>query len=480
MSKIRIGGNKKHSISPYLYMQFMEPLGTADTSVDAAWDFTEEDWYPCVIDKVKELAPTMIRFGGCFASYYHWKEAIGSQSERVPMLNHCWGGKYFNQVGTHEFIDFCERVGSKPLMVVNMESEGLRFWQYPKNDTVRLGTAFEAAEWVAYCNEPENPLRLEKGREKPYGIRYWQIGNETSYRPMGNVGFTAEQCYDATERFAEKMRKADPSITLIGWGDSAPDDDKWCEKMSRCDGIDMLAFHHHHGDFKPNSPIYGLNYRKDFPKAYDALIRSCETLNAHIEKMRTQCGKKRLAMTEGHFILPGRNRNELLSTWAAGVAYARWHNVIMRHSDVLDIATMADFLGNVWQCNAIIVPTPMRENSKCYLQPVGEVMRLFSKHQGRHALDISYDGNVDAVASVTDNTIYIHVANVSMRESEAFTVDLNGKEIQKATMYCISADPETEISPTSIGCFEERVTANESGVFTLPRASVAAIEIILK
>ena len=477
MSKIRIGGNKKHSISPYLYMQFMEPLGTADTSVDAAWDFTEEDWYPCVIDTVRHLAPTMVRFGGCFASYYHWKEAIGPQGERIPMRNHCWGGKYFNQVGTHEFVDFCERVGSEPLMVVNMESEGLKAWQYPKNDTVRLGTDKEAAEWVAYCNDEFNALRVEKGRKKPYNIKYWQIGNETSYRPMGNVGFTAEQCYEATSRFAEKMRNADPTVKLIGWGDAAPDDDKWCERMSRCEGIDMLAFHHHHGDFSPESPIYGLNYRKDFSAAYDALMHSHETLESHIQRMREQCGSKRLAMTEGHFILPGRNRNELLSSWAVGIAYAKWHNLIMRNSDILDIATMADFLGNVWQCNAVMVPTPMRNNSRCYLQPVGEVMRLFGKHRGKNFLDISSDGDLDAVASVTDDTVFVHIANTSLSHSETLSFDIEGKEIASATMYCISADPKTEIAQTNIGCFEERVTASENGVLTLPASSVAAIEI---
>ena len=298
MSKIKLGALPRHSISPYLYMQFMEPLGVADTSVDAAWDFIENDWYPCVTDKVKELSPTMIRFGGCFASYYHWKEAIGKQSERIPMNNHCWGGKYFNQVGTHEFIDLCERVGSEPLMVVNMESEGLKFWQYPKNDTVRLGTDEEAAEWVAYCNRENHPLRLEKGRQKPYNIKYWQIGNETSYRPIGNVGFNAEECLEATQRFADKMKKADPTVTLIGWGDEAVDDKEWCYKMSRCEGIEMLAFHHHHGEYTDSSPIYGLNYRKDFSAAYEALMRSHETLTAHISRMREQCGSKRLAMTE--------------------------------------------------------------------------------------------------------------------------------------------------------------------------------------
>ena len=185
-------------------------------------------------------------------------------------------------------------------------------------------------------------------------------------------------------------------------------------------------------------------------------------------------------MTEGHFALPGRNRNELLSTWAVGVAYAKWHNVMMRNSDVLDIATMADFLGNVWQCNAVMVPTPMREESRCYLQPVGEVMRLFAAHHGKKAIDVSYTGNVDAVASRTDKKVFVHLANASLTDAEMITLDFGAVEIECAKMFCIATDPQTEITPMNVGCFAETETVIENGRVMLPRASVAAVEITLK
>ncbi len=41
-------------LSPYLYMQFMEPLGVTDTSVDAAWDFRAGDWREDVIEISQE------------------------------------------------------------------------------------------------------------------------------------------------------------------------------------------------------------------------------------------------------------------------------------------------------------------------------------------------------------------------------------------------------------------------------------------
>ena len=59
----------KFSLSPYLYMQFMEPLGTTDGSVEAAWNFLRDEWREDLIEVTKELAPTLIRWGGCYSSY---------------------------------------------------------------------------------------------------------------------------------------------------------------------------------------------------------------------------------------------------------------------------------------------------------------------------------------------------------------------------------------------------------------------------
>ena len=69
MINLTINTKEKHHISPYLHMQFMEPLGMFDGSMDAGWDFWNNRWKPFLIDKVRQLNPKMVRFGGCFASY---------------------------------------------------------------------------------------------------------------------------------------------------------------------------------------------------------------------------------------------------------------------------------------------------------------------------------------------------------------------------------------------------------------------------
>ncbi|MBQ7293573.1 MAG: hypothetical protein IJW79_07530 [Clostridia bacterium] len=485
MVTLKVNPKEKHEISPYLYMQFMEPLGVCDSSVDAAWDYAEEKWHQSIIDKVNELAPTMVRWGGCLASYYHWKEAIGKFEDRKPMVNYLWGGLYSNHVGTHEIIDFCRKVNAEPFLVVNMESDGRMHWAYPKEGINRFGTADEAAEWVDYCNNPDNKLRIANGIKAPYNVKYWQIGNETSYCP---TGYGSDECVDATKRFAQAMRKVAPSLKLVGWGDKSKTDDTWCKKMSEVEEIDMIAFHHHFGSGLPNSPLRATDYRNDWENTWTHLMNSYKSMEETIARMRADCGNKRLAMTEGHFAIPGRNRNEVLSSWGAGVAYARCHNVIMRNSDVLDIATMADFFGTTWQVNALLIPNNICQNPSSpdlhpkapYLQPVGAIMSLFGHHQGKYGLNVSYNGAIDAVASKTDNRIFLHIANTDMNASQTLKLDICDKNITSAEMYCIAAKADTEITMDNANCFDVQKSSIEGNTVILPPAAVAAIEITLE
>src|SRR5215467_5565346 len=64
-------------ISPLLYMQFMEPLGTTDSAVEASWDYNADDWRGDFVAITRDLAPGAIRFGGLFSRYYRWREGVG-------------------------------------------------------------------------------------------------------------------------------------------------------------------------------------------------------------------------------------------------------------------------------------------------------------------------------------------------------------------------------------------------------------------
>lgn len=474
--EVNISTQRKHTISPYLFMQFLEPLGTTDSSIDAGWDYLNECWQPKLIDKVCELKPTMIRFGGCFASYYHWEEGVGPRDKRVPMLNLCWDGIYSNQVGTDEIVSLCRKVNAEPLFVVNMESDGRMKWAYPKDGVNRLGTADEAARWVDYCNNPDNPLRLSHGIKEPYNIRYWQIGNETSYDKMG---FKSDEAAAKTLEFAKAMRKADPSIKLIAWGDS-----RWaplmCETLG--DEVEHVSFHCHFNSGLPDSPLYGTEYRLDPENTWRHLMNAHRLLADKIDSMRQSVApyKQRLAMTEGHFNLPGRNRCEVLSSWGAGASYARCLNTIERAADILDIATMADFFGSRWQVNAIMLPTPSRyENA--YLQPVGEVMKLFRHHIGLHAIDVNASDGIDITASISEdnNTVYLHIVNTDRITPKKLDLRVDGLPVRSITAYEIAADPTEEITSLTPGVFKPQEYSINGDIYTLPPAAVTALEIKL-
>ena len=246
--------------------------------------------------------------------------------------------------------------------------------------------------------------------------------------------------------------------------------------MSTLDDIDLIAFHHHFDSGLPECPFPGNQYRLDFENTWHHFMHAYKSMEDKIAEMRAECGGKRLAMTEGHFSFKGKNRGNTLSTWAAGVAYARCHNVIMRNSDILDIATLADFCGNIWSSNALMIPTPIH-SGECYLMPVGAVMALFGRHQGQYAVDIGDIGSLDITASRTGDKFFLHIANPDMHTSQTLKLAVEGKKIKSAVMHYIDADPTEEVGLINPHCFDPKEMRLDGETVTIPAAAVAAIEI---
>ena len=473
---LTVNPQPRFPLSPYLYMQFMEPLGTTDGSVAAAWDFEQDRWRPDVVAVTKELAPSLMRWGGCLASYYRWKEGVGPRNQRRPMLNLHWGGIETNQVGTHEFVDFCRQVGAEPFFCVNFESDGRKQWMVsPKGDTRTAGPE-EAAEWVDYCNNPVNKLRQAHGVKDPYRLRLWQIGNETSY---SREGYDLETAAQRTVAFAWAMRQVDPTIELIGWGDSG-----WAGRMIEIAGghLQYLAFHHM---FNPDrdikdSPLRGIEYRRDPDRTWAHLMNACKVHDARIRQVceETANSGTPLALTECHFDLPGRNRCEVLSTWAAGVANARLLNVHERHGDRLKIATLADFCGTRWQVNAIMIPVP---KGQAFMMPVARVMSLYRKHVGRQAVTVTGAPDaLDVTASRTDDRIFLHVVNTDRTRPVAAELRVDGRTLASGDVFTLAADPEFEVmDPCTEVLSPLRKDLPKSGHWTFPPASVSAVELAL-
>lgn len=470
---LTIDPSPRFQLSPYLYMQFMEPLGTTDSSIEAGWDFQRGCWREDLVEAARDLRPALIRWpGGCLTSYCRWKEAVGPRSRRRPMVNLCWGGVETNQVGTHEFIDFCRRTGADPLIAVNFESDGRKHWARPLCGGVRSAGPGEAAQWVDYCNNPANKARRENGSPEPFNVRLWQIGNETSYDPNG---YDADTTARRTLAFARAMRRADPGISLIAWGDGPG----WPTRVLDTCGseIDYIAFHCH---FDPGEFIARGGHREDPAKAWDILVNVHSGPEAKVRQMREEMRgyDSHLAITEGHFTIRARNRGEIMSSWAVGVADARIFHVYERNGDIVKIATLADFCGNRWMVNALMIPTPAG-GSRTYLMPVARVMQLYRAHTGSAGLDVIKAPNaLDVTASRTADRIFLHVVNTSMTAPCAAAVGLSGLRIASGRVFEIAADPFSEVTEFEPDFLAPREHAlPDDGVWTFPPASVSALEL---
>jgi len=121
-----------------------------------------------VLEALKNLNVPTIRWpGGCFADEYHWKDGIGPQNSRPSMINTNWGSTLEdNSFGTHEFMRLCELLGAEPYICGNLGS----------------GSPQEMMEWVEYMtsdgSSPMANLRRANGRDKPWKVKFFSIGNE--------------------------------------------------------------------------------------------------------------------------------------------------------------------------------------------------------------------------------------------------------------------------------------------------------------
>ena len=467
-------------ISPHLYMQFMEPLGVTDSSVEAAWDYEKDDWRKDFIDTTKDLAPGMMRFGGLLSRYYKWREGVGPADKRPPYRNYVWGGKETHRVGTHEFVDFCRRVGSEPLYCVNFLGDGEKRYLATREGN-RTGDAREAADWVSYANDPSHAERRANGAAAPFGIKHWQLGNETSY---GNSCFKKDESIATTIDFARAMRQRDPSLKLIGWGDSG-----WAGDLVDRAGehIDMVAVH-----MMGQSPIgrdtvlRGTRYQAEPERAWNELMEMVGTrietkllgLEEALAKHRSKHG---IAITEGHLSLQPHNSNSILTEWLTGVYHARVCNLYQRHGATVKIATAADFNGNRWTVNAVIHQVP---SGVTYLHPVGAVMRLFKRHNGTHGVAVkSAPADLDIAASRSGRRVFLHVANRNFSGATEASFAVDGFSVASGRVMEISPEnPRQEAGPINPDVFNPVEKPLPVGIasWRFPARSVSVVELDLR
>lgn len=188
-----------------------------------------------VIDAVRKLNVPIVRYpGGNFVSQYKWEDGIGPKDQRPTRLDLAWQTIETNQFGLHEFMDWAEKVGTQANMAVNLGTRGI----------------MAAANLVEYCNFPGgtywSDLRKQNGREKPFGIKTWCLGNEMD-GPWEIGQKTAYEYGHLANETAKAMRRVDPSLELVACGSSSMDNPTFGDwertVLDQCyDNVDLDQF----------------------------------------------------------------------------------------------------------------------------------------------------------------------------------------------------------------------------------------------
>ena len=293
-----------------------------------------------VFEHICGLEPPIIRYpGGCFADCYHFEDGIGDIDTRPYRRNRHWGGFTDNSFGTDEFVSFCRKIGCEPMICVNFGS----------------GTPEEAADWVEYCNgAPDTPfgrLRAENGHPEPYGIRYWDIGNEI----FGDweIGHSSAEDYaDRYLEFYHAMKAKDESIVfMVCGGDGDDRSQEWNETLRRKIGASMDALCLHMYALK------SMNREKhDNRDVYYAVTGSVkkyeEILRESYQLMNEKSEKKILtAVTEYNLGTIVDSYRE--QTLEAAVFNAGMLNMFMRNSEKILMCNYSDLV-NGWPGGCIV------------------------------------------------------------------------------------------------------------------------------
>ena len=451
MEKYLINPNQKISkINKDIYGHFAEHLGRCiydGIYVGENSKIPNVNGMRCdVVNALKEMGIPVLRWpGGCFADEYHWKDGIGPKELRKKMVNTHWGGVVEdNSFGTHEFFELCEQLGCDAYI----------------NGNVGSGTVEEMNEWVEYMTydgvSPMAELRRENGREKPWNIKYFGVGNES----WGCGGHMDPEYYGCLfKRYNTYVRDYDKDkhILRIACGPNS-DDYHWTKEVMdkvkhQADGISLHYYTLPNGDWsnKGSSTIFNRNdYYRTIVKAYK-MEELISTHLAMMDSVNPQRWVKFIIDEWGTWydVEPGTNPGFLYqhNTMRDAMVAALTLNIFNKHADRIMMANIAQTV-NVLQ--AVI----LTEADKMVLTPTYHVFKMYKDHQDNTLLG-SYltTENIESEdikrtcpqliesASINNNgVIYSTIANVSATKKSKIKCQIADTKVKSIKAEIITGD----------------------------------------
>jgi alpha-L-arabinofuranosidase len=437
-----------------------------------------------VLAAPKQLNVPVLRWpGGCFADEYHWRDGIGPREKRPSMFNSHWGGVVENNhFGTHEFLDLCEMLGIEPYISLNVGS----------------GTVQEAMEWVEYINSPASSpmanLRRANGREQPWKVKFFGIGNE-SWGCGGNM--TPEFYADNYRRYNTFVKNyTDQKLYRIACGSSGRDLN-WTEVLMKNAGRQMNGLSLHWYTLptgKWNAKGSATQFAEN--EWFSTLRNSLEMdklVTQHSAIMEKYDPEKKVGLIVDEWgtwydVEPGTNpgflyqQNTLRDAIVAGLNFHIFH----KHAERVAMANIAQTV-NVLQ--AVI----LTDKEKMLLTPTYHVFEMFKVHQGATSLPLQlitpdYVFEKEKLPAVSasasrDASGKIHVSLVNTTPGTAITVTttIAGLTAKAVTGRILTADAmnahNTFAAPDAVkpAPFTGAKLAGDTLTLTLPAKSVVVL-----
>ena len=490
-STIEITGGKSSAnpvISKYIYSHFAEHLGrciydgfyVGDTSKIANTNGVRND----IVAALKKMKIPALRWpGGCFADTYHWKDGIGPKAKRPAIVNRWWGGvTEDNSFGTHDFLNMCELIGTEPYLAGNIGS----------------GTVQELADWVQYVNtntkNPMSDLRKLNGRDKPWAVKFWGVGNE-AWGCGGNM--TPDYYSNEFKKYATFLTDWTNSDKIFRVASGANSGDfNWTETLMKNipqPMVEGVALHHYAViDWNEKGPSTAFTEQQYFTTMKRALLMDSLVIK-HSAIMDKYDPKKKIALIVDEWggwynVEPGTNpgflfqQNTMRDAMIAGITL----NIFNNHADRVRMANLAQSI-NVLQ--AVI----LTNKEKMILTPTYHVMEMYNVHQDATLLPLKLTGEdyvlngeklpaLSASASKDSmGVIHITLVNINPNKSQPITLNLSGEKfstlsgkiLQSNKIQDFNSFTESEkIKPVA---FKSAIIENGQIKISLPAASVVVL-----
>jgi len=437
----------KDTISRHIYGQFSEHLGHGiyggiwvgpNSSIPNTRGIRND-----VVAALKRIQIPNLRWpGGCFADEYHWMDGIGPREKRPRMVNTHWGGVVEdNSFGTHEFMDLCEQLGTEPYICGNLGS----------------GTVEEMSKWVEYLTfDGESPmakLRAQNGREKPWKVKFWGVGNE-NWGCGGNM--TAAFYADQYKRYATYCRNYGANRLVKIAGGPYGSDVQWMETLMKNIPLTLLAGVSLHNytlarNWSDKGSATSFDEAEYFTTVEKAL-KMDEIIVQQSHVMDVYDPGKRVGLMVDEWgnwynVEPGTNPGFLYqqNTVRDALTAAINLNIFNNHCDRVRMANIAQTV-NVLQ-SLILTDGP-----KMVLTPTFYVYELYAVHHDAVLIPLNlhsptYDLNGKSIPAInasaskdSQGRMHISLVNVNPNASVKVTCDIRGMKMNAATGQIITGE----------------------------------------